>query len=244
MSLKLPTNLSTPAAYDTFRDDAMADLARLNRRAAQLGYAAPSGMLFHGRPEVGFVFWCKANCCDPEAFGVFRRHYTFNPRANHASAGGRFVGPGSPLVLITPESDAIFGWRKFIDDCIDPRTGQRQQGVNCAFFRNEGPLRSSLMILEAERLAWQKWPGQRLYTYVNPECILSENPGYCFKCAGWTLAGKTKGGLLILEKLCADSSDIVQRLADGMAAEQAEDGEDEDRLIRLGERGDVAGEEL
>lgn len=41
MSLKLPTNLATPAAYETFRDDALADVARLNRRAARLGYAAP-----------------------------------------------------------------------------------------------------------------------------------------------------------------------------------------------------------
>jgi hypothetical protein len=31
--------------------------------------------------------------------------------------------------------------------------------VNCAVFRNEGPVLSSDLILEAEELAWGRWPG-------------------------------------------------------------------------------------
>jgi hypothetical protein len=46
--------------------------------------------------------------------------------------------------------------------------------------------------------AWNRWPDQRLYTYVNPVKV-SANPGYCFKQAGWRFCGKTKGGLHILE---------------------------------------------
>jgi hypothetical protein len=72
----------------------------------------------------------------------------------------------------------------------------------CSIFRNEGPLRSSDLILEAEQLAWRRWPGQRLFTYVWPAKVKSVNPGYCFKMAGWQQCGRNKDGrLIILEKL-------------------------------------------
>lgn len=49
-------------------------------------------------------------------------------------------------------------------------------------------------------LAWQKWPGERLYTYVNGGKVRSSNPGYCFLVAGWRKCGVTKDkGLIILE---------------------------------------------
>jgi hypothetical protein len=94
---------------------------------------------------------------------------------------------------MTPDSRAIFVWRRFIPD-------DGQQGVNCAVFRNEGyPVLSSVLIREACELAWQRWPGERLYTYVNPRRIKSTNPGCCFKAAGWKRCGVSKGGLVILE---------------------------------------------
>lgn len=137
---------------------------------------------------------------DPKAFVLFRRHYTFhkykdtrrNLRTNYRNRF-LFVGPGEKLVLWHP-AGALFVWRKFID-----RSGQK--GVNCAVFRNESPLLSSKLILEAEEIAWHRWPGERLYTYVDPRKIKSPNPGYCFKMAGWKTCGKTQGGLIILEKL-------------------------------------------
>ena len=98
------------------------------------------------------------------------------------------------MVLMTPAMDAIFAWRKFIND-----SGER--GVNCAVFRNEGPMLSSVLILEAERWAWERWPGERLYTYVNPRKVKSKNPGYCFVMAGWRKRGMTKKRkLLVFEK--------------------------------------------
>ena len=98
------------------------------------------------------------------------------------------------MVLMTVNCDALFVWRKFID-----KSGQT--GVNCAVFRNESEHRSSDLILEAERIAWEKWPGERLYTYVNAKRIQSTNPGYCFKCAGWRQCGVTSSKkLIILEK--------------------------------------------
>lgn len=97
-------------------------------------------------------------------------------------------------MLISPWEDALFVWRKSIRD-----DGQR--GVCCAIFRNESPQRSSDMILEAERLAWAKWPGQRLFTHVDPRRIRSSNPGCCFLKAGWRRCGVSGRGFLIFEKL-------------------------------------------
>lgn len=126
---------------------------------------------------------------------MLNRHYSRNVYRD-----GRTVrlsaGPGEKMVLLTPEGGACFIWRKFID-----KSGQ--QGINCAMFRNEVPelYLSSDLILEAEELAWQQWPGERLYTYVNPRKVKSRNPGYCFLMAGWRKCGVTASKkLLILEK--------------------------------------------
>jgi hypothetical protein len=134
---------------------------------------------------------------DPRAYALFKRHYSAMPYKRRLRRPGYlFVGPGEKMVLLTLKCDALFVWRKFID-----KSGQ--QGINCAVFRNESPFLSSELILEAEQLAWKRWPGERLYTYVNPKKILSHNPGYCFKCAGWhVLKERTKSRQLhILEKL-------------------------------------------
>jgi len=104
------------------------------------------------------------------------------------------------MVLLTPNADALFIWRKFI-------SGDKQDGVNCAAFRNESRFLSSSLILKAMDLAWKRWPGERLYTYVNPRMIGSRNPGYCFKMAGWASCGETKWNKLkILEIAGAFSS--------------------------------------
>jgi hypothetical protein len=84
-------------------------------------------------------------------------------------------------------------WRKFIDD-------SGQEGINCAVFRNEGPHQSSELVAQADRVADCLWPNRRHYTYVNGKAIRSTNPGFCFLKAGWKRCGKTKGGLLILDR--------------------------------------------
>jgi hypothetical protein len=137
--------------------------------------------------------WFATKDGDPVAKAIFDRHYS-----RHFYKDGRkpklFVGPGQKMVLLTLDGLALFVWRKFI-------SGDGQQGVNCAIFRNEGKFLSSELILEAEQLAWSRWPGERLYTYVAPSKIKSVNPGFCFKKAGWRKCGTTKiNKLVILEK--------------------------------------------
>ena len=156
--------------------------------------------------EVESLHWCgnvwlPAKDGDPRAFAIMRRHYTYQAyQDGRRAAGGSyrnrrlFVGPGEKMVLMTANCDALFVWRKFKDD-------SGQTGVNCAVFRNESPMLSSVLILEAEQLAWTRWPGERLYTYVDTARVKSSNPGYCYKRAGWLVCGRTKARrLLILEK--------------------------------------------
>ena len=135
--------------------------------------------------------WILSRDGDPLAFALYSRHYSFRRYTDgrRQIPGNRhkrlFVGPGEKMVLITRFFDALFVWRKFID-----KSGQ--EGINCAVFRNESDQLSSDLILDAEHWAALRWPGQRLYTYVNSRKIQSTNPGYCFKQAGWQVIGRTK----------------------------------------------------
>jgi hypothetical protein len=131
---------------------------------------------------------------DPAGLALYERHYSCYQYKDGRSRS-LFCGPGFKIVLITSGCDALFVWRKF-------KSMDNQQGINCAVFRNESAHLSSGLILEAERVAECRWPGERLYTYVSPSAVKSQNPGYCFKRAGWKLCGTTKKGLLIFEKKC------------------------------------------
>jgi hypothetical protein len=121
--------------------------------------------------------WIDVKDGNASALSIFRRHYSHKPYKD-----GRkpilFVGPGEKMVLLTPCARALFVWRKFI-------SGDGQDGVNCAVFRNEGAGRSSTLIDAACDCAWKRWPRARLYTYVNPRRIRSSNPGFCFLMAGF-----------------------------------------------------------
>ncbi len=138
--------------------------------------------------------WIRVRDGNRTALSIFDRHYS--SRRAHVRRVDQFVGPGFKLVLLTPDARALFAWRKFIND-------DGQHGINCAVFRNEGSGggRSSDLIRAADVIAFEKWPGERHYTYVDPGEIRSTNPGYCFIKAGWRRCGMTKGGLHILERL-------------------------------------------
>ncbi len=83
----------------------------------------------------GFLFpteykWRSVKDGDPIALKIYERHYS----CYHYKDGRvrkLFCGPGEKTVLLTHENNALFVWRKFIDD-------SGQKGVNCAVFRNDG----------------------------------------------------------------------------------------------------------
>lgn len=134
--------------------------------------------------------WIEVKDGDFTARHIFDGHYS-----RYRYADGRrpklFVGPGEKMVLVSPAADALFVWRKF-------RSADRQSGVNCAIFRNESDRLSSDLIRSAMVMAWERWPGERLFTYVNPRKIRSSNPGFCFQRAGWKKCGITKSRKLII----------------------------------------------
>jgi hypothetical protein len=134
-----------------------------------------------------------------DCLDLYQRHYSAYRYADQRERK-LFVGPGNKLVLHTADSRAVFVWRRFTDDCIDERTGKQQEGVNCAVFRNEGEHLSSSLIRQADAIADAVWADSRHYTYVDSEKVASANPGFCFIAAGWRRCGRTKGGLLVLER--------------------------------------------
>lgn len=144
--------------------------------------------------------WLPCRDADPRALALVRRHYPeqLKKRRSTGPAGRGFVGPGEKMVLLTQDCLAVWAW-------LNPRDDLRndgQQGVLCSVFRNEGPVRSSDLIREADALAWEKWPDQqRHYTFVDPGSVRSINPGYCYRMAGWRRCGKSQRGRVIFERL-------------------------------------------
>ena len=132
--------------------------------------------------------WFVVRDGDPRAFGLYMRHYSrrYGKQARDPR-DRRIAGPGEHLILMTGDCRALFCWKVFID-----KSGQK--GIYCSVFRNEGACRSSGLILSAELLARVRWPNERrFYTFIDDRRIASQNPGYCFKCAGWGLVRADDG---------------------------------------------------
>ncbi|MCS0459514.1 hypothetical protein [Rhizobium favelukesii] len=140
--------------------------------------------------------WMEVKDGNDTARSLFDRHYS-----RYFYADGRkpkiFVGPGEKLVLLTADARALCVWRKF-------KSADGQDGVNCAVFRNEGSDLASGILKEAMAIAWERWPEERLYTYIDTysvtPTIVRGNPvwGYCFRKAGWKFCGVSKARKLII----------------------------------------------
>lgn len=140
--------------------------------------------------------WYPSTKFDPRVVGLYARHYS--SKVNGGTIPGWLrcgvAAPGESMTLMTTDCSALFLWLK------QEYRADDQYGVNCAIFRNEGNRLSSDLIREAAVLAWSRWPGERLYTFVDPKEIKSTNPGYSFMAAGWhRLKERTTRGLVILE---------------------------------------------
>lgn len=151
--------------------------------------------------------WVEVHDGNDTARAIFDRHYS-----RYFYADGRkpklFVGPGEKMVLLSADVDALCVWRKF-------KSRDNQEGVNCAIFRREGGDPASEQLRDARLLAWQRWPGERLYTYVDPlgvpPTMRASRPtwGHCFYQDGWKFAGLTKKRLHILERLPTKSEGVA-----------------------------------
>lgn len=157
-------------------------------------------------------YWYPVTDADSRLYALYRRHYSYEKTQNYPGKvrlrqNGRICkmqGFGDYMALLTPQCDAGWIWSRPPDGVSQ----SGQQGVNCVLFRNESPCRSSDLIREACDMAWQRWPGQRLYTYVwDAKVKTSEQrgrakAGWCYRKAGWKPCGRNADGrLTILEIL-------------------------------------------
>jgi len=125
---------------------------------------------------------------DARTAALADRHYS-----RRKIGSPQFMPPGETIVLLSDDERAVFGWWR-----PHPASGLKAMngldGWTCTIFRNEGSRRSSELILAAEmelvRLAPSIGPDGML-TYVWDRKVRSANPGYCFKCAGWRVAGRS-----------------------------------------------------
>lgn len=137
-------------------------------------------------------YWYGVSDRDDRAVALYERHYSCINKGRRATR--EITPPGHSMVLLGANCDALWVWS------VELKRRDGQQGVNCNVFRNESSVKSSVLIREAMEIAWQRWPGQRLFTFINTPKIRSTNPGYCFQVCGWRKCGYTKvRGLIILE---------------------------------------------
>lgn len=122
------------------------------------------------------------NQYDPECAALADRHYS------RRTLGGRqFAYAGKKLILRNAEGSALLVW-------IHPRPEYRQdgrRGYYLQIFRNESKRRASEILLEAERIVFERWGPNHLFTFVDPRktrAIFRHGRrvvGFCFLKAGW-----------------------------------------------------------
>ena len=126
--------------------------------------------------------WHRVKSSDPIARALRDRHYS----TKHP--GGRTVGPpGRRLVLVSDDEHALWvtHWpdAQLVLDGID--------ALRCTVFRREGRRRERASVLIAAAMALSEayfGPApQGWLTYVEPSKVRSQEPGYCFKMAGFEL---------------------------------------------------------
>lgn len=125
-----------------------------------------------------------------------------------------FTGCGQEIVLVTADGNAVWA-------CVYQRTpAARGSGVSRGrratadvkpryiwrnmMFRNLGPVLSSTLIREATLRTYEEWqrrygtlPPERLRTEIAIGRVASVNPGYCYRCAGWTRDRIVRGKLYL-----------------------------------------------
>jgi hypothetical protein len=132
--------------------------------------------------------WERIHKFDPRGAALADEHYS---RRKVGSL--QWMPPGETLNLLSGDGRALFGWWR-----PHPASGLKAMngldGWTCTIFRNTGNVRSSLLILRAELELRELDRGcgpDGMLTYVWDKRVVSANPGYCFKMAGWNVIGRS-----------------------------------------------------
>ena len=145
--------------------------------------------------------WRRSWRGDPRAVSVADRHYN-----RQAPGSPQFVPPGRCVVLLTEHADALWvsSW-PFAEYVRHKWAGAWM----CSLFRREPEcphLASDLIVraVAATRSVWEP-PPLGMVTFIDPnKTRRKRDPGRCYRRAGWSAIGETKGGLVALQLLPAD----------------------------------------
>jgi hypothetical protein len=142
------------------------------------------------------VRWRVSDRADPAAVKIADRHYS-----RQKPGTPQFVPPGRCHVLVTLKADAVWvtSW-PFAEYVKHEWAGAWVNSI----FRNEGDDLSSDLIREAVAATRWRWtpPPLGLISFVDAGKVKRKrDPGRCFRKAGFSLVGETKGGLLAWQML-------------------------------------------
>lgn len=133
--------------------------------------------------DVDDALWTRRGRFDPAAARLADRHYS-----REVVGSPQVGGPGFIIVLVTPCERAVWISKRHAIETASPRAvADGFLGYRCAIFRNETPFLASELIRAAVVLTEREWgPSAHGWaTYVDTSKVASQNPGYCFKRAGW-----------------------------------------------------------
>ncbi|WP_156921927.1 hypothetical protein [Azorhizobium doebereinerae] len=146
--------------------------------------------------------WIEVRDGDDTARAIFERHYSAGDHRSRTRPK-LICGPGQKLILVSADAGALCVWRR------SEHRADGQSGVNCAVYRREVGGGASSLLLAAMARAWARWPGERLFTFVDPREVKPTfraswpTWGHCYYQAGWRFAGMSKKRLHVLECLPA-----------------------------------------
>jgi hypothetical protein len=145
--------------------------------------------------------WRRSDRADPAAVRIADRHY------NRQKPGTpQFVPPGRCLVLLTDDRAALWVTSWPLAEFV--QHDWAGAWIN-SLFRYErqpdSPHLASDLIRSAvahTRAQWPDIPELGMVTFVDPgKTRRKRDPGRCYRKAGFTVAGRTKGGLVALQQL-------------------------------------------
>uniref|UniRef100_A0A6M3LF66 Uncharacterized protein n=2 Tax=viral metagenome TaxID=1070528 RepID=A0A6M3LF66_9ZZZZ len=135
--------------------------------------------------------WIVVSKGDIRARGIADRHYSRQKKGTPL-----FTRPGNNLVFLTKDCSALWvSWK--------PANGIKRMDTagdvyECTIFHRDGGVLASELVREAIELTEQLWgkSPDGWITYIADDKVKSVNPGYCFKQAGFQVAGRNKKGNL------------------------------------------------
>lgn len=140
--------------------------------------------------------WRVTNRASPTGRVIADNHYN----RQHVGAP-QFVPPGRCLVLQADQALWVTSWPK----AEYVHHAWPGAWINSCFRREGGDMLASEMIraaIAATRWTWPDVPPLGMITFVDARKVRGKrDPGYCYLMAGFTLIGKTKGGLLTWQML-------------------------------------------